>query len=207
MNPSRRRTAELYVGFLTGAGALPRTLLVFAHPALERSRVNAALWSATAGLPELTRHDLYETYPDFLVDTPAEQARLTAHDVIVLQFPFYWYSSPALLKEWIDLVWLHGFAYGHGGRALHGRTLAVACTTGGRDEAYGATGHNRFSMMEFLRPWEATANLCGMRWAEPFVVHGAAVLDDGDLARACDAYRGWISGFAATRPAASIQAA
>jgi len=157
--------------------------------------VNRVLWSGTADLPGLTRHDLYETYPDFLVDTPAEQALLLAHEVVVLQFPFYWYSCPALLKEWIDLVWLHGFAYGHQGRALHGKTLAIACTTGGRDEAYGATGHNRFSMTEFLRPWEATAHLCGMQWARPYVVHGAAVLDEPALNEATDGYRRWLDRF------------
>ena len=158
--------------------------------------MNRALWDATETLADVTRHDLYETYPDLLVDTPAEQSRLLAHDTVALQFPFYWYSCPALLKEWIDLVWLHGFAYGHEGRALHGKTLAVACTTGGRDEAYGATGHNRFSMAEFLRPWEATAHLCGMRWAEPFVVHGAAVLDEPGLSSASAAYRDWLRAFA-----------
>lgn len=169
--------------------------------------MNGALWSATDGLPDLSRHDLYESYPDFLIDVPAEQARLRAHDTIVLQFPFYWYSSPALLKEWIDLVWLHGFAYGHEGRALHGKTLAVACSTGGRDEAYGPTGHNRFAMDEFLRPYEATAYLCGMRWAKPFVVHGAAVIDDAALAHACDDYRAWLAAFAAARNTAAAEAA
>lgn len=171
--------------------------------------MNRALWSAAEALPDITGHDLYETYPDFLIDTPAEQARLLAHEVVVLQFPFYWYSSPALLKEWIDLIWLHGFAYGHEGRALHGKTLSVACTTGGSDEAYGATGHNRFSMAEFLRPYEATASLCGMRWVQPFVVHGAAVIDDPGLTEAARGYRAWLRALAAPAQAAaaSVRAA
>ena len=57
-------------------------------------------------------HDLYEAYPDFLIDVEAEQALLLEHDVIVFQHPVYWYSSPAILKEWQDLVLEHGFAYG-----------------------------------------------------------------------------------------------
>jgi len=109
--------------------------------------------------PQARLHDLYETYPDFLLDVPAEQARLNAHEVIVLQFPLYWYSCPALLKEWIDLVWQHGYAYGHEGRALQGKTLACACSTGGRDSAYGPFGSNQFTIDEFLRPFEATAHL------------------------------------------------
>jgi glutathione-regulated potassium-efflux system ancillary protein KefG len=142
--------------------------------------------------PSARLHDLYEAYPDYLIDVPAEQARLLAHDTIVLQFPLYWYSSPALLKEWLDLVWLHGFAYGEEGRALSGKTLACACSTGGSDAAYGPFGHNRFSIEEFLRPFEATANLCGMTWAEPFVMHGAALLEEADLKRAGKDYYAWL---------------
>jgi glutathione-regulated potassium-efflux system ancillary protein KefG len=90
-----------------------------------------------------------------------------AHDVIALQFPFYWYSMPALLKEWLDLVWLHGFAYGKTGHALRGKRLFVATTTGGGQRALSPEGGNRFTMDEFLRPLEQTAYLCGMVWESP----------------------------------------
>ena len=164
-------------------------LLVLAHPALERSRANRALAKAVKALPGVTFHDLYETYPDFVVDVEAEQARLTAHDVIALQFPFYWYSTPALMKEWLDLVWLHGFAYGKTGHALRGKRLFVATTTGGGQGLYAAEGGNRFSMAEFLRPLEQTAYLCGMSWEEPFVAHSASICDDAGLAARAQAYR------------------
>jgi glutathione-regulated potassium-efflux system ancillary protein KefG len=166
--------------------------VVLAHPALERSRANRAMAVAAECTNEARLHDLYEAYPDYLIDVPAEQARLSAHDVIVLQFPLYWYSCPALLKEWIDLVWLHGFAYGEGGVALQGKTLACACSTGGRDVNYGPFGHNRFTMDEFLRPFEATAHLCGMRWVKPFIAHGAALLEEEDLSRTGKAYHAWL---------------
>jgi glutathione-regulated potassium-efflux system ancillary protein KefG len=170
--------------------------VVLAHPALERSRANRAMAVAAECTNEARLHDLYEAYPDYLIDVPAEQARLSAHDVIVLQFPLYWYSCPALLKEWIDLVWLHGFAYGVGGVALQGKTLACACSTGGRDVNYGPFGHNRFTMDEFLRPFEATAHLCGMRWVKPFVTHGAALLNDEDLKRSSKEYFHWLQALA-----------
>jgi hypothetical protein len=96
-------------------------LLTLAHPALERSRANRALAKAAKGLEGVTFHDLYETYPDFAIDIEAEQEKLLAHDVIAVQFPLYWYSTPALMKEWFDLVWLHGFAYGLDGNALAGK--------------------------------------------------------------------------------------
>ena len=177
----------------------PSLLVVLAHPALERSRANRAMAVGAECTPEVRLHDLYELYPDYLIDVPAEQARLLAHDTIVLQFPLYWYSCPALLKEWIDLVWLHGFAYGEQGEALRGKTLACACSTGGRDNAYGPFGHNRFSMEEFLRPFEATAYLCGMRWSAPFVSHSAALLEEDDLKRTGKAYQAWLKGLRADR--------
>jgi glutathione-regulated potassium-efflux system ancillary protein KefG len=168
-------------------------LLVLAHPALERSRANRALAKAVKNLPGLTFHDLYEEYPDFVLDVEAEQARLVAHDVIALQFPFYWYSMPALLKEWLDLVWLHGFAYGKTGQALRGKRLFVATTTGGGQGLYTPEGGNRFTMTEFLRPLEQTAYLCGMAWEEPFVAHAASICDDAKLASRAQAYRARVA--------------
>ncbi|ATC33418.1 oxidoreductase [Caulobacter vibrioides] len=168
-------------------------LLVLAHPALERSRANRALAKAAKGLSGVTFKDLYETYPDFVIDIETEQAALTAHDVVALQFPLYWYSTPALMKEWLDLVWLHGFAYGEGGEALKGKKMFVACTTGASAKAYHAHGYNRFSMDEFLRPLEQTAHLCGMEWATPFVVHGAAVKDDAALKAEAERYRARVA--------------
>ncbi|PIC01753.1 NAD(P)H-dependent oxidoreductase [Caulobacter sp. X] len=168
-------------------------LLVLAHPALERSRANRTLAKAAKSLSGVTFKDLYETYPDFVVDIETEQAALTAHDVVALQFPLFWYSTPSLLKEWLDIVWLHGFAYGEGGEALKGKKLFVTCTTGGSAKAYHAHGYNRFSMDEFLRPLEQTAHLCGMEWETPFVVHGASVKDDAALKAEAERYKARIA--------------
>lgn len=168
-------------------------LLVLAHPALERSRANRALAKAAKGLPGVTFKDLYEVYPDFVIDIEAEQEALVRHDVIALQFPLYWYSTPALMKEWLDLVWLHDFAYGEEGVALKGKTLFVACSTGASAKAYHAHGYNRFSMDEFLRPLEQTAHLCGMIWETPFVVHGASVKDDAALKAEAERYRARVA--------------
>lgn len=171
-------------------------LLVFAHPALERSRANAVLADAAKGAPGVAFHDLYETYPDFVIDVEAEQRRLLDHQVIALLFPFYWYSTPALVKEWLDLVWLHGFAYGKGGDKLAGKQLFVACTTGGPAQAYHPLGANRFGMEEFLRPLEQTAALCGMAWENPYVVHGARLKTDEQIAGEARGYRARLEGLA-----------
>jgi glutathione-regulated potassium-efflux system ancillary protein KefG len=179
---------------MTGTKRDSRMLLVMAHPALEKSRANVRLWSASEGIPGITRHDLYETYPDFVVDVGREKRTLLDHDIIALQFPFYWYAMPALMKEWFDLVWLHGFAYGKGGDKLAGKTLFVTCTTGGPTSAYHALGYNRFTMEEFLRPLEQTADLCGMRWETPYIVHGARVRSGEALDAETGRFRSRLTG-------------
>jgi glutathione-regulated potassium-efflux system ancillary protein KefG len=167
----------------------PRTLLVFTHPALERTRVNWAMAEAAQEVEGVTFHDLYELYPDFAVDVPGEQARLVDHDLIVLQFPLYWYTGPALLKEWLDLVWLQGFAYGEGGGRLAGKTLACAVSTGARGQIFQCSGNKQLPMGEFLRPFEQIAQVCGMHWAPHFAVHSSTVKSARDLKGQTDRYR------------------
>lgn len=150
-----------------------RILILFAHPVAERSRVGRRLLDAAAELGGVTVHDLYERYPRFDIDVPREQAALREHDVVVWHHPFYWYAAPALLKEWVDLVLEHGWAYGEGGTALAGKLALSAVTTGGPASAYAPGGYNRFSMRTLLSPWDQTAALCGMRYLAPFVVHGS----------------------------------
>lgn len=150
-----------------------RVLVLFAHPVLERSRVNRHLVDGVRELAGVTVHDLYERYPRLDIDVAAEQALALAHDVLVFQHPFYWYSAPAIIKEWLDLVLQHGWAYGKGGTALRGKLMFNAVTTGGGRDAYRAGGYNRFTVRQLLAPFDQTAHLCGMRYLAPFVVHGA----------------------------------
>ena len=173
-----------------------RILLIFAHPALERARAAPALLAGAADLPNVTVRDLYELYPDFAVDVPTEQDLLRQHDAVVLQFPLHWYSAPALLKEWMDVTWLHGFAYGTRGCALKRKVLGVAITTGGAPEAFDALGVHGHGLGELLLPFEQAARLCEMRWAEPFVVHDVPLLDDAALAHEGERYREHLEGVA-----------
>jgi glutathione-regulated potassium-efflux system ancillary protein KefG len=155
-----------------------RVLVLFAHPAIQKSRVNRRLAVAARAVSGVTFHDLYEEYPDFQIDVPREQAQLVAHDVIVAQHPFYWYSGPALLKEWLDLVLEYGFAYGHHGTRLRGKQWMNAITTGGPEQAYGRSGLNHFTIRELLAPFEQSARLCGMTFLTPFVIHGTVRIAD-----------------------------
>ncbi|HEY9847376.1 MAG TPA: NAD(P)H-dependent oxidoreductase [Candidatus Caenarcaniphilales bacterium] len=174
-------------------GTLNRILILFAHPALEKSWVNRHLIQAVKGLGSVTIHDLYETYPDFHIDIKFEQDLLLTHDIIVFHHPFYWYSSPAILKEWQDLVLEYGFAYGHQGTALQGKKFLTAITTGGGERAYCREGYNRFTIRELLVPFEQTARLCGMEYLPPFVVQGTHQLrEQHQIAKHAEDYRAVI---------------
>jgi glutathione-regulated potassium-efflux system ancillary protein KefG len=167
---------------------MSRVLVLFAHPALEKSRVHRRLVERARGVEGVTLHDLYEAYPDFDVDVKREQELLLAHDAVVLQHPLYWYSTPALVKQWEDLVLEHGWAYGTGGTALRGKRLVSAITAGGSEAAYREDGHNRFTIRQLLAPIEQTARLCGMDYPPPFVVHGTHRLDADGVERAAEEY-------------------
>jgi glutathione-regulated potassium-efflux system ancillary protein KefG len=167
-----------------------KILVLFAHPAIQKSRVNRILREAARSLSGVTVHDLYEAYPHFGIDVPREQSLLTSHDILVFQHPLFWYSTPAILKEWQDRVLEHGWAYGREGTALRGKKMMNVITTGGPEEAYRAGGRNRFTIRQFLAPLEQTARLCGMDYLPPFVAHGAhRITEEESEAHATDLRR------------------
>ena len=149
-----------------------KVLINFAHPARSRSKINSALCTAVEGLEAVTINDLYAAYPDFLIDVKREQMLCETHDVIVFQHPFYWYSTPAIMKEWLDLVLEHGWAYGTHGNALKGKLFLQAISAGGDDSTYQKDGYNEFTLAELTSPYRATAKLCKMDWLPPFAVLG-----------------------------------
>jgi len=168
-------------------------ILVF-HPVLHKSRVNRVLLDAVEGLEGVNIRYMYDLYPDYQIDIKAEQELILNHDIIVWQHPLYWYSSPSLLKEWIDLVLEHGFAYGKAGRALEGKSVLTAITSGGRRDTYGSDEGVRFSIRHLLAPFEQTVELCRMRYLPPFVTHGTHMLRMDQIAMAAEDYLRIIEG-------------
>jgi len=158
-----------------------KILILFAHPRFEHSVVNQALVKAVKNNPSVTFRDLYELYPDFDIDVKQEQELLLAHDVIIWQHPFYWYSCPPLLKQWLDLVLEFNWAYGPKGDALSGKTIFSVLTTGGAREAYSSEGRNRFPLKQLVSPFIQTSYLCKMRYLPPFAVQGTHRLGASDL--------------------------
>lgn len=152
---------------------MSRVIVYYAHPGHRHSHANKALIGAAQRVAEITVVDLYAEYPRFHIDIDKEQGRLLAHDIYVFQHPLFWYSAPALLKEWIDLVLEHGFAYGSGGDKLTGKVLMQAISAAGPADAYSAQGYQRYPLRTFLTPMEQTAHLCHAHYAPPYVLYAS----------------------------------
>lgn len=152
---------------------IKKVMVIYAHPGQRHSTVNTELAAAAACVENITFVDLYARYPRFDIDIDKEQQALLDHDIIVLQFPVFWYSMPSLLKEWIDLVLEFGFAYGTDGDKLVGKWLLPAITAGGTQDAYQPDGANRFSIRTLFSPLEQTAYLCQLQYIPPLVLFGA----------------------------------
>ncbi|NMO34920.1 NAD(P)H-dependent oxidoreductase [Streptomyces sp. GMY01] len=120
--------------------------------------------------------------------------RLLAADLLVLSFPLWWFSLPAVLKGWIDRVFVMGGVFGgqHGlfeQAALAGRRAMLLVTTGGSRESFQPGGmlgamddflfHIHRGMLEFV----------GYRVLAPVITYGPAHLTEQERAAALDAVR------------------
>ncbi len=148
-------------------------LVYYAHPGHKYSHANKAMCIQAKLIPDITFVDLYAEYPRFNIDIDIEQQRLLEHKTIVFQFPLFWYSTPALVKEWQDLVLEYGFAYGEGGNKLKGKNIMLAITAAGSAEAYSAEGLQRHSLRTYLTPLQQMATLCQMMFLPPYVLFSA----------------------------------
>ena len=168
---------------------MARLLVYYAHPGHKHSHVNKQMAACAERTPGITFVDLYAEYPRFDIDIDREQQRLLDHDVILFQFPLFWYSTPSLIKEWEDLVLEHGFAYGHGGDRLSGKWMMLATTAAGPEDAYTPNGYQRFPLRTFLTPLEQTAGLCDMRFTPPYVLYSSLrAPETSQLERHVDGY-------------------
>ena|SRR5688572_23332668 len=158
-----------------------RILILFAHPLFEKSKIHQSLIKSIPNSDFITFHDLYEVYPEFNIRIKKEQELLVGHDIIIWQHPFYWYSVPPLMKQWMDLALEFGWAYGPGGEALKGKIIFNILSTGGREEAYSPEGRNRYTIHQFLAPVEQTVRLCHMHYLPPFVIHGTHLLSPAEI--------------------------
>lgn len=127
-------------------------------------------------------------------DIRAEQAKIRAAEVVVLQFPLWWYGMPAILKGWFDRVFTAGFAfwlkdpvtgrvrkYGDGG--LVGRRVLTIVAAGDRPESLGPRGMSG-SLDDVLWPLlHGTVHYTGMEALQPHLIASSDRVDDATFAR------------------------
>ena len=118
-------------------------------------------------------------------DIAAEQAKLRWADAVILQFPMWWFSMPAILKGWVERVYAYSFAYGvgehsdthwgdrYGEGTLAGKRAMLIVTTGGWESHYSPRGING-PIDDVLFPIDVLP---------PFVTHRAGRMDDTRFAQ------------------------
>ncbi len=173
---------------------MKKILVLFAHPAFQKSRINKILIQGIDSMEGVTFHDLYQAYPEMDIDIVPEQQLVDEHDIIIFHHPFYWYNAPAILREWQDLVLQHGWAYGSKGEALKDKLFLQVMTTGGEQKAYCSKGYNRFTIRQLLTPFEQTAHLCKMKYLPPFVVHGTHSISKEEVLKQRNNYMDLLTG-------------
>lgn len=164
------------------------TVLVF-HPNIHQSRVNSALAKGAESLPGVNVRYLYDLYPDGKINVTAEQAELESADRIVLQFPMQWYSTPSLLKQWLDDVLTFGWSHGGEKQALSDKKLMLAVSLGGAESAYqpdGAAGH---TVGEYLLSFETISSYLNLHYMKPFITGGSATISDDEIAAQAERYK------------------
>ena len=125
-------------------------------------------------------------------DVQAEQAKLNDADLLVLQFPLWWFSVPAILKGWIDRVFVRGYAYGipdprrpgrslrYGTGGLSGKRALAVVTVGGAEETYGPRGIDGDLTQVLFPLLHGTFFYAGMSPLPPVAIHSAGHLSTED---------------------------
>lgn len=166
---------------------MKKTLIIVSHPHLEQSVMNAQWVKTLSSHDDYTVHHLDKAYPDGKINVAAEQALVERHGSVILQFPIYWFSCPPLLKQWLDSVLTHGWAFGSQATAFKGRKLGLAVSHGTPDSDYQTAGKVRHTLAEVLAPFKATAHYIGAGYLPPFTRHALEFFDETE--RQANAHR------------------
>ncbi|MCR8642948.1 NAD(P)H-dependent oxidoreductase [Paenibacillus sp. N1-5-1-14] len=150
-----------------------KTLIIVSHPNIETSAINKRWVEQLKKYPEkYTVHELYKVYPDGNIDMEKEQQLIEAHDNLILQFPMYWFSSPPMLKKWLDDVFTYGWAYGSKGDKLKNRKVGLALSVGINKEDYSEEGRYRYTLGHLLSPFETTFLYCKADYRSFYALYG-----------------------------------
>jgi glutathione-regulated potassium-efflux system ancillary protein KefG len=167
-------------------------LILYAHPNYQNSQTNKKLINGLEKIKNITINNLYQKYPNYNINIAVEQELLLQNDLIIFQFPYYWFNTTPLLKLFIDNVFEDGFAYGTNNK-LKNKSLMCCITSGGSFERY--SNDIGFSFNELLKPFEKTANYCGIKYLPPFIVADVYNLNESQLNRYTESYKNILNKF------------
>lgn len=151
----------------------PNILIILAHPNIEKSIGNRHIVEIISKNKEVEVRYLNALYPDFIISVKAEQDALKKADVIIFQYPLFWYNVPGILKEWIDNVFTYGFAFGKGNYQLEGKKIIVSFTTGSSSKDYPED-----VVEKIVFPFKGLANFCKMDYITTVYSHEIANYSD-----------------------------
>lgn len=140
----------------------------------------------------------------FGADIERELANLEWCDLMIWQFPLWWFGLPAVLKGWVDRVFVMGRAYGgpriYANGVFKGKRALMSLTTGGPEAAYAPGGFNG-DLLGVLRPiHRGMLQFVGFDVLAPHVVYGPVRMDDQGRARALQAYAARLQAIEGERP-------
>jgi len=114
----------------------------------------------------------------FAPDVAAELEKLLRADLLIFQFPLWWFGLPAILKGWVDRVFVAGRTYG-GGRlysngVFRGKRAMLSLTTGSPPSSYTARGLNGDIDAILFPIQHGMLYFVGFDVLPPFVAYGVA---------------------------------
>ncbi len=150
-------------------------LIISGHPDLTNSIANKAIIEEyKKQLPQAQVRDLGALYPDYAIDVEAEQQALLWADLIVWQFPYWWYSLLSLMKKWLDEVFAHGFSHGRTA-VLGGKKFLVSFTTGAPAIAYDPAQEIAVGdINKMVEIFSGTAKLCRLDYQGAMWLNGVS---------------------------------
>ena len=152
---------------------MKNVLIVSGHRDSENDSVanKQIIKDLTELLPDAEVSILDRLYPDYEIDVKSEQKKLEKADIIVLQFPLFWYGMPSIMNKWMEDTFEHGWSHGSTGDKLQGKKLIAA---GAPEEAYQKDGIMGYEIEEYLPPIKSMCGLCGMEFIDYIFTGGVS---------------------------------
>ncbi|MFC6274491.1 NAD(P)H-dependent oxidoreductase [Levilactobacillus tangyuanensis] len=165
------------------------TLVLVSHPELADSSTQQFLKASLPKSAIIWEHIESQS----TIDIEKEQRQLRQADRIILQFPLYWYSAPAGLKQWEDTVLTRNFVYGDHRYPLAGKSLGLVVSTGMPAAAFQRGGAEGFSLDDLLTPFAALAQRARMTWLPTLAIPQFSYLEEPEKLKLVTDYQRYLT--------------